>query len=96
MCFFFLLSWENWVYTGKLKKVWPVDYSSAAYIYNLCELLNDLFQNSVIFGPFAIMPFLILNGFFVRLKDAHPYLHWLFHISFLKYAFEGVMIAIYG
>ncbi|KAM0736707.1 ATP-binding cassette subfamily G member 4 [Formica fusca] len=53
-------------------------------------------QNSVIFGPFAIMPFLIFSGFFVRLKDAHPYLHWLFRMSFLRYAFEGVMTAIYG
>ncbi|XP_020282075.1 ATP-binding cassette sub-family G member 1-like [Pseudomyrmex gracilis] len=53
-------------------------------------------QNSVIFGPFVIMPFVIFSGFFVRLKDVQPYLHWLFHMSFLKYGFEGVMIAIYG
>ncbi|XP_032665784.1 ATP-binding cassette sub-family G member 1-like [Odontomachus brunneus] len=53
-------------------------------------------QNSVIFGPFAILPFVIFSGFFVHLKDAHPYLQWLFHTSFLKYGFEGVMIAIYG
>ncbi|GAB1865244.1 ATP-binding cassette sub-family G member 4 [Camponotus japonicus] len=53
-------------------------------------------QNSVIFGPFVIMPFVIFSGFFVRLKDAHPYLHWLFHMSFLRYSFEGVMMAIYG
>ncbi|KAH0948368.1 hypothetical protein HN011_010644 [Eciton burchellii] len=53
-------------------------------------------QNSVIFGPFAIMPFVIFSGFFVHLKDAPPYLHWLFHTSFLKYGFEGVMMAVYG
>ncbi|XP_072760266.1 ATP-binding cassette subfamily G member 4 [Anoplolepis gracilipes] len=53
-------------------------------------------QNSVIFGPFAIMPFLIFSGFFLRMKDAQPYLQWLFHISFLKYAFEGLIITIYG
>jgi len=58
--------------------------------------LSFLFQNSAIFGPFAIMPFVIFSGFFVHLKDAPPYLHWLFHTSFLKYGFEGVMIAIYG
>jgi len=53
-------------------------------------------QNSVIFGPFAIMPFVIFSGFFVHAKDVHPYLNWLFHISFLKYAFEGELMAIYG
>ncbi|XP_011166033.1 ATP-binding cassette sub-family G member 1 isoform X1 [Solenopsis invicta] len=53
-------------------------------------------QNSVIFGPFAIMPFVILSGFFVHTKDVHPYLHWLFDISFCKYAFEGLLMTIYG
>lgn len=53
-------------------------------------------QNGVIFGPLAILPFTIFSGFFVHLNDAHPYLHWLFHMSFLKYGFEGTMTVIYG
>ncbi|KAG7202355.1 hypothetical protein KM043_018682 [Ampulex compressa] len=53
-------------------------------------------QNGMIFGPLIICPFLIFSGFFVHLNDAHPYLHWLFHLSFLKYGFEGIMVAIYG
>ncbi|XP_014614696.1 PREDICTED: ATP-binding cassette sub-family G member 1-like isoform X2 [Polistes canadensis] len=53
-------------------------------------------QNGVIFGPLIILPFTIFSGFFVHLNDAHPYLHWLFHMSFLKYGFEGTMITIYG
>ncbi|KAF7379979.1 hypothetical protein HZH68_016927 [Vespula germanica] len=53
-------------------------------------------QNGVIFGPLIILPFTIFSGFFVHLTDAHPYLHWLFHISFLKYGFEGTMMTIYG
>ncbi|XP_001607392.2 ATP-binding cassette sub-family G member 4 [Nasonia vitripennis] len=53
-------------------------------------------HNGVVFGPFFILPFMIFSGFFVRLYDAHPYFQWLFHTSFLKYGFEGVMIAIYG
>lgn len=53
-------------------------------------------QNGVIFGPLIILPFMIFSGFFVHLNDAHPYMQWLFHISFLKYGFEGVMVAIYG
>lgn len=53
-------------------------------------------QNGMIFGPFFILPSLIFSGFFVHLNDAHPYLHWLFHLSFLKYGFEGVIVSIYG
>lgn len=50
-------------------------------------------QHGMIFGPLTILPFLIFSGFFVQFRDAHPYLRWLFHLSFLKYGFEGVMIA---
>ncbi|XP_003703130.1 ATP-binding cassette sub-family G member 4 isoform X1 [Megachile rotundata] len=53
-------------------------------------------QHGMIFGPLTILPFLIFSGFFVQFRHAHPYLRWLFHLSFLKYGFEGVMIAIYG
>ncbi|XP_048505173.1 ATP-binding cassette sub-family G member 4-like isoform X2 [Athalia rosae] len=53
-------------------------------------------QHGVIFGPFIILPFMIFSGFFVHLTDAHPWLHWLFHLSFLKYGFEGLMVAVYG
>lgn len=42
-----------------------------------------------IFGNFFITPFLIFSGFFIQLKHAHHLTHWLFHISFLKYALEG-------
>lgn len=53
-------------------------------------------QNGAIFGPFFICPFLIFSGFFIHLTDAHPVMHWLFHISFLKYALEGASLAIFG
>ncbi|XP_076170303.1 ATP-binding cassette sub-family G member 1 isoform X1 [Ptiloglossa arizonensis] len=53
-------------------------------------------QHGMIFGPLTILPFLIFSGFFVQFRDAHPYLRWLFHLSFLKYGFEGVMVAMYG
>lgn len=38
----------------------------------------------------------MFSGFFVRVNDAHEWLHWLFHISFLKYAFEGAALAVFG
>ncbi|KAL0103658.1 hypothetical protein PUN28_017729 [Cardiocondyla obscurior] len=53
-------------------------------------------QDGVVFGPFAIMPFVILSGFFIHVKDVHQYFHWLFDTSFFKYAFEGVLIVTYG
>ncbi|KZC04862.1 ATP-binding cassette sub-family G member 4, partial [Dufourea novaeangliae] len=54
-------------------------------------------QHGMIFGPLVtILPFLMFSGFFVQFRDAHPYLRWMFHLSFLKYGFEGVMVAIYG
>lgn len=54
------------------------------------------FQNGAIFGPFFICPFLIFSGFFIHLNDAHVIMHWLFHISFLKYALQGATVAIFG
>ncbi|KAL7304439.1 hypothetical protein TKK_0003235 [Trichogramma kaykai] len=53
-------------------------------------------KSAVIFGPFFILPFMIFSGFFVHMSDAQPYLHWLFHGSFLKYGYEAVMVAVYG
>lgn len=53
-------------------------------------------QNGVIFGPLAIMPFLVFSGFFVHVKDAAPCMRWLFHTSFLRYGLEGVAHAVLG
>lgn len=53
-------------------------------------------RDGVIFGPLAIMPFLIFSGFFVHVRDAHPYARWLFRTSFLYYALDGVAQAILG
>lgn len=54
------------------------------------------FQNGAVFGPFFICPFLIFSGFFIHLNDAHEFMHWLFHVSFLKYALEGASLALFG
>lgn len=60
--------------------------------------LTDLFyfQNGVIFGPFCLLPFTIFSGFFVKLNDTHPYMQWMFHISFLKYGLEGMVLSVLG
>ncbi|KAI4463708.1 abc transporter g family member 28 [Holotrichia oblita] len=59
------------------------------------SFLNQLY-NGVIFGPFFLLPFTIFSGFFVQLYDVHPYMRWIFHISYIKYGFEGLMLAIFG
>lgn len=50
----------------------------------------------VVVGPFVIAPFVAFSGLFLRLADAPGWLHWLFHISYLKYAAEGATHAIFG
>ncbi|CAG9820292.1 unnamed protein product [Phaedon cochleariae] len=53
-------------------------------------------KNGVILGPFGFLPFIIFSGFFVQLNSAHPYIRWIFHISFAKYGFEGLLLSILG
>ncbi|CAH0561473.1 unnamed protein product [Brassicogethes aeneus] len=53
-------------------------------------------KNGVIFGPLCFLPFTIFSGFFVQEHDAHPYLRWLFHISYLRYGFEGLVLSVLG
>ncbi|XP_046663977.1 ATP-binding cassette sub-family G member 1-like isoform X2 [Homalodisca vitripennis] len=53
-------------------------------------------KHGVVFGPLAIMPWVIFSGFFLHISDAPSPLQWLFHISYLKYGLEGLMLAIYG
>lgn len=54
------------------------------------------FQLGVVIGPLLQAPPLIFSGFFAPLSNASPYLHWLFHISYLRYALEGSMDALFG
>uniref|UniRef100_A0A0U9HU30 Putative ABCG protein n=1 Tax=Chrysomela populi TaxID=154003 RepID=A0A0U9HU30_CHRPP len=53
-------------------------------------------KNGVIFGPFCFLPFIIFSGFFVQLNAAHPYIRWIFHVSFAKYGFEGLLLSVLG
>lgn len=50
----------------------------------------------MVWGALAIMPFTIFSGFFVHMNDAPAYIQWLFHISYLKYGLDGVLISIYS
>lgn len=47
-------------------------------------------------GPISTIPMVLFSGFFVNLEDIPYYLRWLPYMSYVKYSFEGSMIAIYG
>lgn len=51
---------------------------------------------TLIIGSFMIFPFYMFSNFFILAKDTHPYWHWLFDCSFVSYAFEGCIQAIFG
>ncbi|KAF4518790.1 hypothetical protein B566_EDAN005411 [Ephemera danica] len=53
-------------------------------------------ESGVFFGPLTNLPFVVFSGFFVHMKDSPDWLHWLFHSSYMKYALEGMMMAVYG
>ncbi|CAG9858000.1 unnamed protein product [Phyllotreta striolata] len=53
-------------------------------------------NSGVIFGPFCFLPFTIFSGFFVQLNSSHPAFRWIFHVSFLKYGFEGLLLSVLG
>lgn len=87
----------------------PVELFRLTYFLNMCILVSLVAQsfglmigalmdlkNGVIFGPLLVLPFTIFSGFFVQLYDAHPYFQWVFHISFLKYGFEGLVLSVFG
>jgi ABC-type multidrug transport system permease subunit len=42
--------------------------------------------------PIIIMPFMIFSGYFVNRKNTPPWFIWVEWISFIRYAFEGVII----
>lgn len=53
-------------------------------------------KNGSTLGCFFIIPFLIYSGFFVKKSEVNENMHWLFDISFFKYAFDGAMHSIYS
>ncbi|KAG5681538.1 hypothetical protein PVAND_010960 [Polypedilum vanderplanki] len=61
-------------------------------------LVSSLFNVKwgTILGNFFISPFLIFSGFFIQFNHVQSWLHWFFHFSFLKYALEGGVYAIFG
>jgi len=53
-------------------------------------------QIAVFVAPAVTIPFLLFSGFFVNLDAIPSYMGWISYVSFMRYSFEGSMLAIYA
>lgn len=53
-------------------------------------------ETGTYFGPVSCIPCILFSGFFLSLDSIPRTLQWLGSISYLRYAFEGSMLSLYG
>ena len=46
--------------------------------------------------PASNIPLVIFSGFFLNLRDVPKWLRWLTDVSYFRYAFEGLVLSVYG
>ena len=59
-------------------------------------LIKYLLQVAVFVAPAVTIPFLLFAGFFVNLSAIPVYMRWISYLSFMRYSFEGSLIAVYS
>ncbi|XP_022912479.1 ATP-binding cassette sub-family G member 4-like [Onthophagus taurus] len=84
----------------------PVRFGMVVAIGVLTALVSQSFglligaafniEAGVFLGPITTIPMVLFSGFFAKLGDIPPYLSWLSYVTYVRYSFEGTMIAIYG
>lgn len=55
----------------------------------------ESFDTTVFAAAMSLVPVILFAGFFIRIHSM-PYLQFLTYFSYLRFAFESVLIAVYG
>ena len=53
-------------------------------------------KSAVFLGPISVIPLLLFSGFFIKLDNIPNGLQWISYVAFIRYGYEGTIVAIYG
>ena len=53
-------------------------------------------ETAYFFGPFSMLPNILFSGFYISTATIPKFLRFLIYTSYLRFGFEGVLVATYG